>query len=454
VKRFAVAALALAGCFGAHDVVVGDLREVVELPAVPDKDLDILFVIDNSASMADKQQSLADNFPRLVEALDTLDIGQPNYHIGVVTSDMGTASLEDVPAPPVGSGIGACGGTGDNGLLQHDSPDLHGTFISVTHLSDGTVDKNFDGDLETVFSDIAKVGDVGCGFEQHFSAMQRAFENTQNDGFLRDDANLAVVILADEDDCSLSHGGLLGFDDPSLGPLDSYRCTKFGVVCDPDDPDHPNANQQSCRPRSDSPYVADVQPFADALVALKGDPRKVMVATIAGDARPFSTVVAPPPNGGTDQMQLSPSCTFSEPDGSTAIALPGVRFDAFTQAFPGRGTSTSICNADLSGALDQIGQTTKRLVGDPCLSDTADLVDNDPDKPGLQPGCETLDVRDSAPDQPTELPACDASRTTDCYAFVADEASCPATPDHLRVQITRSHAVTSDTWTHVRCVSR
>lgn len=453
MKRFALLALVV-GCTGGNDIVVGDLREVVEIPAVPNKNLDILFVIDNSASMADKQQSLAENFPRLVEALDTLDGGAPNLHIGVVTSDMGTASLNDAPEPPVGSGIGACSGMGDNGLLHTGSPDLHGTFISITHNLDGTVETNFDGDLGTVFSAIAQVGDTGCGFEQHLSAMQRAFENEQNAGFLRDDANLAVVFLADEDDCSLAHAGMLGTDDPNLGPLDSYRCTKFGVVCDPDDPDHPNADQQNCRPRADSPYVSDVQPFADALIALKGDERKVMVATIAGDPNPFTADLAPPPNGGTPLMTLEPSCTFSEPDGSTAIAAPAVRLAAFADLFPGRTTSTSICNADLSGALGQIGQTTKRLVGDPCLSDTADLLDADPDQPGLQPGCETVDIRDSAPDQPTQLPACDASHTSDCYAFVADEASCPATPDHLRVQITRSHAVTSDTWTHVRCASR
>jgi hypothetical protein len=43
------------------------------------------------------------------------------------------------------------------------------------------------------------------------------------------------VIIADEDDCSVRDPALLGPDSQQLGPLQSFRCTQFGVVCDPDD---------------------------------------------------------------------------------------------------------------------------------------------------------------------------------------------------------------------------
>ena len=74
-----------------RDVIVGDLQEVTALKAVPDRDLDILFVVDNSPSMIEEQQALATSFPRMIDALATLDDGLPNLHIGVVTSDLGTS---------------------------------------------------------------------------------------------------------------------------------------------------------------------------------------------------------------------------------------------------------------------------------------------------------------------------------------------------------------------------
>ena len=56
--------------------------------------------------------------------------------------------------------------------------------------------------------------------------------------FFRPEANLAIVILADEDDCSLLDPALLGTS-AELGPLSAFRCFEHGVVCDPDAPRSP-----------------------------------------------------------------------------------------------------------------------------------------------------------------------------------------------------------------------
>ena len=79
------------------------------ISAAPQLDVDILFLVDNSPSMASKQKALADNFPRMIEELDKLPDGRPNLHIGVVSSDMGAG----------GQGIGGnCNVVlGDRGLL-------------------------------------------------------------------------------------------------------------------------------------------------------------------------------------------------------------------------------------------------------------------------------------------------------------------------------------------------
>jgi hypothetical protein len=430
----------LLGACTAHDVVVGDLEEVASIPYVQNRDLDILFVVDNSPSMADKQQSLAQNFPRMIDVLSTLDGGLPNLHIGVITSDMGTLASNGVSAAPVGGGQGACAGSGNGGQLQHASPAVAGAFISDVALPDGTRDRNYTGDLHDVFSQNALVGDVGCGFEQHLHSLRAALDNNlANADFVRPGANLAVVILADEDDCSVRDPSFFAYDNPDLGPLQSYRCTKLGVVCDGDDPDHPHDVQTGCVPRDGSPFIDDVQPYADFLTGLKPDPRMLMVAAIAGAPEPFSTTLAPPPGGGTPVMTLAPSCTFAEPDGTTAHADPAVRLAAFANAFPGRAKLTSICNADLSGALVQIGATAKAMIGDPCLAD-APLADT----------CVVTDVTDSQPQVETLVPRCVGGSET-CFDIAPDAAACPYTGDHLKLSVTRTAIPPADTRTHVRC---
>src|SRR5690349_22769032 len=85
-------ALLLAGC---ADRTVATLVpeqgkvETKDIPSNPEKDVDILFLIDNSGSMDAEQASLKANFPKFMEVLQTLPGGAPNMHIGVATSDMG-----------------------------------------------------------------------------------------------------------------------------------------------------------------------------------------------------------------------------------------------------------------------------------------------------------------------------------------------------------------------------
>ncbi|MDB4956648.1 MAG: hypothetical protein JWO36_4217 [Myxococcales bacterium] len=430
-----------------HDVIVGTLQDVTTLKAIPNRELDVLFVIDNSPSMAEEQASLARNFPRMIDVLQTLDDGLPDLHIGVITSDMGTSGASGTaPAAPIGNGPGACQSFGDNGRLV---PGAQVTDRFISDVSDGHGGRtvNYSGALRDAFASVALVGDQGCGFEQHLHAMRTALDNNPlNAGFLRPEANLAVVILADEDDCSASDPTFFDPSGSTLGPLQSFRCFRFGVQCLPDDPTNPGV-KSGCAPRVPATYISDVQPFTDFLITLKGDPRKVMVAGIVGDPAPVAVALASPPGGGSPIPVLQASCVFTGTNG-TQTADPGVRIATFLDGFPGRSKRTSICDPDLTGALAEIGHSTKQLVGDPCL-DTTNLADSS-SAPGIQPACEVVDIRDSAPDAPTSLPPCVAG-ATDCFEIVNDAAACPATADHTRVRMHRAAAVSDDTWTHVRC---
>jgi hypothetical protein len=256
------------------------------------------------------------------------------------------------------------------------------------------------------------------------------------------------VILADEDDCSALDPVLFDAAPPALGPLDSLRCFEQGVVCDPDSPRSPG-DKHGCRPRQSSAVVESVQPFVDALLAVKADPRQVMVAGIVGDPTPVAVELVAPAGGAVPIPALAASCRFDGPQ-DVERADPAVRLAAFLGGFPGRTQLTSICHRDLSSSLDAIGATAKQLVGDPCI-DTRALADTSPD-PGVQPACEVTDVRDAAPDRPVALPSCaDGGGAADCYALAADPVACPAGDDHLRIRLQRAAAVTADTWTHVRC---
>src|SRR5262249_30156034 len=184
------------------------LVETKDVPVDVNRDIDILFLIDDSPSMADKQKNLAQNFPKFIDVLSSIQGGLPNVHIGVATSDMGTQGMLDTnPAfgPTVGAGLpGACAGVGKDGQLQTFGAPVTGNFIvDIADPATGKRMPNYTGNLTDVFATMATgAGAKGCGFEQHLAAVKRALTNPANNGFLRNDpgkeAFLAVIIIADE----------------------------------------------------------------------------------------------------------------------------------------------------------------------------------------------------------------------------------------------------------------
>src|SRR5688572_7857228 len=82
---------------------------VKDIPIKAKRDVDILFVIDNSGSMAEEQTSLATNFPRFIDVLKTIQGGLPDVHIGVVSTNVGISPYQTT----------GCVGNGDDGKLQN-----------------------------------------------------------------------------------------------------------------------------------------------------------------------------------------------------------------------------------------------------------------------------------------------------------------------------------------------
>ncbi|MDO9016044.1 MAG: hypothetical protein Q8S73_03060 [Deltaproteobacteria bacterium] len=197
--------------------------------------VDILFVVDNSNSMAANQANLARSFGSFVGVLlappdrnmDGLPDAPParSLHVGVVSSDLGTP----------GSTLPSCANSdiGDDGLLNPirngqamrshqpwttapagvrparcmNSPEQYPSFLTF---AGGSTDA---GEFHDDFVCNAYLSIAGCGLEQPLESAYRALvvhnpraqagNRDPNAGFVRPDAVLAIVVFSDEEDGSV-----------------------------------------------------------------------------------------------------------------------------------------------------------------------------------------------------------------------------------------------------------
>ena len=175
--------------------------------SVVQKKIDILWVVDNSASMGPFQQKLVTNFNSFIQ--DFVKKGY-DFHIAVTTTE---AYLS--------------GGFYTSNLSYSAFKDGTGT----THTGFSIIDPTTPNIVST-FTTNATQGDQGSGDENAFSSIKAAFQNPANASFLRPDSFLGVIILSDEDDFSdpsrqqysWSFGGIPDHDymNPGLETVDSY----------------------------------------------------------------------------------------------------------------------------------------------------------------------------------------------------------------------------------------
>jgi len=426
--------LSLTACFDRKIASVTPEQGKVEtkdLPSNPNRDADILFLIDNSGSMAEEQTSLRQNFPRFMDVLSTIEGGLPNLHIGVATSNLGMKASDGI----ANASFGGCTGAGDDGALQTNAL-ITGRFIIDEELANGTRNVNYSGALADAFSALADVGTAGCGIEQHLGAIERTLTNSTNAGFLRPSAKLAVIVIADEDDCSLAHKAL--FEGETDGSVVNFRCTQDAIQCE-----HPLSEPgllTQCEPRDTTQYLEPVDRYVSFLRGLKANPRDdVIVAGIVGDNNPFQIVL-----DAQQRAVLGPSCVY----GGTQAAFPALRTSEFIRGFD-RQVQRTICGADLTAALVEIAALLKRSFGDPCFESL--VVDQDPATPGLQADCSVSDVRvfpDGSEQELATIPEC-GTGALPCWRIETDTRQCFYTESNLKLVIDRGGVIPPDD-IHVR----
>jgi hypothetical protein len=295
--------------------------------------------------------------------------------------------------------------------------------------------------------------------------MKRALDgsNPENDGFVRPDAFLAVIILGDEDDCSGKAPGALY--DPSqmdlsspLGPLTSFRCTEFGIKCNPDLPWRTMPGpRMNCVSNENSQYEEPVQKYIDFLIGLKGGAKnKVIVAGIVGNPTPVEIGV-----DAQNNPLLLPSCTATQIQNGDAV--PSIRHAQLINAFGDNGTIVSICDNDFTPALQRIGDLIAAALGKQCIRGNVADAQSDPnaiavDGSSMKISCTVSDVRDFGTDkaQETLIPACSQNGgAMPCWTPMYNPGDCPASiaPTSIEFTVKRAGPPDGDVTAIVRCLT-
>ncbi len=315
---------------GSGSVFVNSIRS-----STVDK-VDLLFMLDNSSSMSNKQRLLAQAIPPLVSRLVTpacLDSqGQPNgtnadthgtcsqgrpefapirdLHVGIITSSLGDHGSGDVCSaaqatanqasnaptsfyddqaellPSVRPGV-PLDSWNDSGFLVWDPRDQ--TTVTDPHPNLGASGTAASAFIDALSTQALAVGEHGCGYEASLEAWYRFLidpapvHGMSNDGsqsvrgvtnqtvlaqraaFLRPDSLLAIVMMSDENDCSVldedgSNGWLVGYKGGVGRPITALMPRSSSACFDPNDP--------CCRPCPSPPPAGCRTNEADASCAI------------------------------------------------------------------------------------------------------------------------------------------------------------------------------------------
>lgn len=371
--------------------------------------LDLLFVIDNSGSMAQEQTKLAQQIPALLTSLangqatdGTTFTPMRDMHVGVVTSDMGLSG-SPIRLPP------SCEGFGDDGILiKNATANAPDGYLSYT-TEQGSL-----GQTLADLSVLANVGIAGCGFEQQLEAMYKALAPSSvkfaqdrpgnadgpNKGFLRPDATLAIVHLTDEEDCSVTSEGEALFDDNTNHPAVKLSGTEqrlgLNIRCAYAEPSV-RISQVEAAGLVQSPerYVRDFKrnvkpgnPDGIVFIAIVGipdgteglTPQEILADARMGFAVDPNTGAGDPTNRNTAARDACRRCADASTDcdaervvteegvpnaNIVTGAKPGVRFVKVAEGFGDNGLVQSICAESYAPALNHLVQKVARVAGTP-----------------------------------------------------------------------------------------
>ncbi len=446
------------------------------------KDVDILFVIDNSGSMGEEQATLASNFQAFIEVLEEPDV-EANYRIGVTTTDNGNpwcqgtgpeagnlrlTSCRSRPTEFVFQGaqvidatqeacLDVCPAEWETIEIQPSTSARDNEMIPRPWLENIEGRTNLPEGLSTVqaFQCLGPQGINGCGFESHLESMWKALRRSQTEtepsyGFLRDNAILSVVHVTDEADCShntdwetifLPDGNRVYWSDDTASAPTSAVCWNAGVACtggpgtyegcnsidlDADGNEVTDDPENDAVLRPISRYIDFVQEFENNKQDITPE-QEVLVAVIGG-VNADGTVTyqdALQDMNFQNDFGVGPGCS------STAgTAVPPVRLKEFADAFAVGSANNmfSICEEDYSPALRAIATAIADQVRPACMP--ACVADTDPTSTQLNPSCVLIQEAplDNGSFEETTIPSCMVDGSVPegqnvCFLALVDDGS-------------------------------
>ncbi len=434
---------------------VGDERFALAV----NKDVDILFVIDNSGSMGEEQRTLASNFESFIGVLERPGV-EANYRIGVTTTDNGNPWCGSTGPEGGALRMTSCRGRTQEFVFDGANPvdatqeaclDICPEEWTDIELQPTLVDgqdearprpwlesiegqTNLPEGLSTVqaFQCMGPQGVDGCGFESHLESMWKALSRSTVDedpafGFIRDSAILSIVHVTDEEDCSyntawesifLPDGDRRFWSDPNAASPTSAVCWNAGVACEGADCyavdlDVTGAEVSEAAADEDavlrpvSRYTQIVQALEDGKKVIDPE-QEVLVSLIGGVASDGSVTYQQAL--GDPQFQadfgIGPGC-----QSEAGTAVPPVRMREFTEEFAvgDEQSMFSICDRDYSKALEAIARRIEDQVRPACMPTC--VADTDLTTPDvLDPSCTVVQLtpRSGGEVEERSVPPCQA----------------------------------------------
>ncbi len=404
---------------------------------VEDRDLDLLFVVDNSGSMGEEQVTLARSIGPLISVLERPDVNI-DYRVGVTTTDDGNPWCQGTGPEAGALRLTSCRsrptefvfeGFETIDVTQEACYDLcpeEWTQIDIRPTTavfggdeaprnwieriDGETNLPEGLSAEQAFMCLAPQGINGCGFESQLESMWKALRRSETEGdpdfgFIREDAALMIVHMTDEVDCSnnpehetifLPDGNRVFWSDAGASAPTSAVCWNAGVACngsgvydactavnlDVDGLELSNNEAPSeavLHPLSR--YIDQVQAIEDQKQLIVPD-REVLVSIVGGvnSNGSISYQDSADPEF-QDNFGIGPGCSSNAGE-----AVPPVRLAEFANAFELSGSHNlfSICDSDYSPALDLLFGRVDQI-RPACLPACA--ADTDPATEPVDPLC-------------------------------------------------------------------
>ncbi len=396
---------------------------------------DILLVIDDSASMADEQETLALNLGAFIDVLESEEV-KMDYRVMVVRTSGSNCQLDGQTDGQTDGGLpvaescrarledfvvpeGREAGVADwrDVCLEscaHETLDIVPTLAGLedTARPRPWLEHRRDTEGEGVNSPVplgealtclGLVGVSGCDYESPFEAIARVLEQDKvpgspTYGFLREDAHFLALVISDEDDCSLRDPSVLDpagarvFWPPGTPSAEtrapSATCFRAGSGCRVEE------NRWVCEaveraadggpagPGSGAaPVLHPVDELVQSFERLRQSKRDagnheaaVLLGLITGvDERGMGAWPLPEPEDAdfVAEFGVAPGCQAMH-DEQRAVGMSPPRLLALAEALTPNNAFSS-CSNDYSPALEAIAEAIRPQLAPNCFPHTARL---------------------------------------------------------------------------------